>query len=127
MPSYLTTYTTGLLLVALGALLEAFGQLCFKKSATHNMHGTHPWGVIKGSVQNHWMITGVVCFLVEAVLFTLALTKLPLNIAFPAGSLAFVFVALLSLALLKERVGRYRWIGIAMILAGVALVSVRIP
>jgi drug/metabolite transporter (DMT)-like permease len=73
------------------------------------------------------MVTGLACFLVEAVVFTLALTKLPLSIAFPAGSMAFVFVALLSLLLLKEKVGKRRWFGIAMILCGVALVTVRIP
>jgi drug/metabolite transporter (DMT)-like permease len=127
MTHLLTDHTFGLLLVASGAVLEATGQICLKLSANRNHHGTHPWGVIKASLQNHWMVCGVLCFLTQALLFTLALTKLPLSIAFPAGSMAFVFVALLSLLLLRERVGAYRWLGIALIFAGVVLVSVRVP
>lgn len=123
----MSNYTFGLLLVLLGVFLEALGQLCFKLSAHHNEHGVHPWGVIRGSLQNHWMITGTACFLAEAAIWTIALTKLPLSIAFPAGSVSFVFVALLSFLLLKERVGKRKWAGIALILTGVVLVSLRIP
>jgi drug/metabolite transporter (DMT)-like permease len=123
----MSDYTTGLGLVLLAVFLEAMGQICFKKSANHNQHGAHPWGVIRASVQNHWMVSGAACFVTEAAIWTIALTKLPLSIAFPAGSMAFVFVALLSGLLLKEKVGRQRWLGIGLILLGVVLVSVRIP
>lgn len=123
----MSTYTFGLLLVAVAVFLESLGQICFKLSARHNEHGTHPLGVIRASLQNHWMICGVACFLAEAGVWTMALTKLPLSVAFPFGSIAFVFVALLSFLILKEKVGRQRWMGIALILAGVVLVSVRIP
>ena len=61
--------------------------------------------MIRGSIQNHWMICGTTCFITEAAVWTIALTKLPLSIAFPSGSISFVFVALLSFLLLKERVG----------------------
>lgn len=123
----MSQYTYGLLLILVAMMLEATGQLCFKKCAHHNNHGTHPLGVIKSSLQNHWMICGVGCFFVDAAIWTIALTKLPLSIAFPAGSVCFVFVALLSAMFLKEQVGRQRWIGIGLILAGVILVSLRIP
>ena len=123
----MSQYMFGLLLVLGGVFLESLGQICFKLSAHHNDHGVHPWGVIRGSIQNHWMICGVACFLTEAVLWTIALTKLPLSIAFPAGSISFVFVAILSFLFLKERVGRQKWIGITLILLGVVLVSLRIP
>lgn len=123
----MSQHAFGLLLVMTAVLLEALGQLCFKHSANQNRHGEHPFGVIRSAVQNHWMVCGIACFLTEAVVWTIALTKLPLSIAFPAGSLGFVFVALLSRAFLGERVGRLRWMGIALILAGVTLVSLRIP
>ena len=123
----MTHYTFGLLLVLFCALCEALGQVCFKLSALHSRHGVDPWGVIRGSIQNHWMLCGTACFLTEAAIWTIALTKLPLSIAFPVGSVSFVFVALLSFLLLKERVNKRKWAGIALILAGVVLVSVRIP
>lgn len=123
----MSQHMMGLLLVMVAVLMEASGQLCFKLSAHHNDHGTHPIGVIRGSIQNHWMISGVVCFLAEALIWTIVLTKLPLSIAFPSGSIAFVFVAILSFVFLKEKVGKQRWMGIALILMGVLLVSLRIP
>ncbi len=123
----MSNYTLGLLLVAVAVFLEALGQICFKLSANNSRHGADLLGVIRGSLQNHWMVTGVSCFLVEAGIWTIALTKLPLSIAFPAGSVSFVFVALLSFLLLKERVGKRKWAGITLILIGVILVSLRIP
>lgn len=123
----MSEHTFGLLLVTLAVFLESLGQICFKLSAHHNHHGTHPAGVIRAAVQNHWMISGVACFLTEAGVWTIALTKLPLSIAFPFGSISFIFVAILSFLLLKERVCRQRWMGIALILLGVILVSLRIP
>lgn len=121
----MSQYTFGLLLVFAAVFMEALGQTCFKFSANANTHGAHPVGVIRSAFSNHWTITGIACFLTETVLWTIALKKLPLNVAFPAGSICFVFVAILSFLLLKERVGRQRWFGIALILAGVALVSVQ--
>ncbi len=121
----MSQYTIGLLLVFAAVFLEALGQTCFKFSANANVHGAHPVGVIRSAFSNHWTITGVACFLTEAILWTLALKELPVNVAFPAGSVCFVFVAILSFLLLKERVGKQRWFGIALILAGVALVSIK--
>ena len=123
----MTQYTLGLLLVLICVVFEALGQICFKVSAIRSRHGVDPLGVIRGSIQNYWMLCGVTCFLAEAAIWTIALTKLPLSIAFPAGSVSFVFVALLSFLILKERINKRKWVGIALILAGVALVSVRIP
>ena len=117
-------YVMGLLLVGIAVLLEALGQLCFKMSAARNQHGAHPLGVLRSALTHHWVITGVACFLTEAALWTLALKALPLSVAFPAGSICFVFVALLSLLLLREKVGRLRWLGISLILAGVLLVTI---
>lgn len=121
----MSQYIQGLLLVFTAVFMEALGQTCFKFSANANTHGAHPAGVIRSAFSNHWTITGIACFLTEAVLWTVALNKLPLSVAFPAGSVCFVFVAILSFLLLKERVGKQRWMGIALILAGVALVSIQ--
>lgn len=121
----MSQYTLGLILVFCSAFMEALGQTCFKFSANANTHGAHPAGVIRSAFSNHWTITGIACFLIETTVWTIALKKLPLNVAFPAGSICFVFVAILSYLLLKERVGKRRWFGITLILVGVALVSIQ--
>jgi drug/metabolite transporter (DMT)-like permease len=119
--------TLGLALVCGAMMLESFGQICFKKTADRSVHGVDPLALLRHAWKHYWLFLGIACFLIEAMVWTLALRKLPISIAFPAGSICFVFVALLSRAFLREKVGAVRWGGIALILAGVLLVSVRIP
>lgn len=119
--------TVGLMLVAVSMMLEAFGQICFKHTADRSVHGVDPVALLRHGWKQCWLFLGIACFVVEAFVWTLALSKLPISIAFPAGSICFVFVAVFSLVFLKEKVGRTRWAGIALILAGVLLVSLRIP
>ena len=69
------------------------------------------------------LILGIACLSSDIVFWTLALRWLPLSIAYPAGSLSFVGVALLSWAVLKESLGKRRWVGVAMILCGIALIA----
>jgi len=119
--------TIGLCFVGAAMLLESFGQICFKHTADRSHEGVHPLALLRHAWKHYWLFLGIGCFAVEAFVWTLALSKLPISIAFPAGSVCFVFVALLSRMFLREKVGAVRWGGIALILAGVVLVSVRIP
>jgi len=70
-----------------------------------------------------WVVLGVAAYALEILLYTLALGRLAVSVAFPLGSLCFVGVALLSRLLLGEAVGRARWLGIGLILAGVVLLT----
>jgi multidrug transporter EmrE-like cation transporter len=47
------------------------------------------------------------------------------SIAFPAGSLCFVVVAVFSRIVFHEQVDFMRWIGITLILGGVTLVGLK--
>jgi multidrug transporter EmrE-like cation transporter len=70
-----------------------------------------------------WIAGGVLAYVAEVALYTLALGRLRVGIAFPLGSLCFVGVAVLSRVFLGEAVGPRRISGIALILAGVALLT----
>ena len=119
--------TIGLLLVGGAMALEALGQLCFKHTANRSVHGVDPVALMLHGWKHHWLYVGIACFVIEAFVWTLALSKLPISVAYPAGSICFVFVALFSRLILKEHVERIRWYGIGLILAGVALVMIQIP
>jgi undecaprenyl phosphate-alpha-L-ara4N flippase subunit ArnE len=75
---------------------------------------------------NHWLQVGISAFLIEAVFWTWTLYLVPLNIAFPMGSLCFAGVAVGAAYFLHEPISRIRWLGIAMILLGVVLLGVRL-
>ena len=113
----------GLSFVLASVLLEACGQTAFKQAVELNPLGMRPFALLRGLWRNHLILAGIACFILEAILWTLALRHLPISIAFPAGSMVFVFVALLSHMLLHEQISINRWIGIALILGGVILIG----
>ncbi len=106
----MTGQAAGILLVVLASAIEGFAQLCLKRSAAAADSGAR------------WMALGIVLFIVEAVLYTGALQSLDISIAYPLGALSFVSVVLFSRWLLREAIDRYRWIGLALIVLGAALV-----
>lgn len=113
----------GLVLVTLAVLFEAVGQLAFKHGAESAHAETSKWGPFRGLWRNRSVALGILCFITQAIFWTMALRLLDVGIAFPASSLGFVFVALLSRVWLQEQVGLERWVGLGLILVGVVLVG----
>ena len=70
-----------------------------------------------------WIGLGVVAYGTEIALYTLALTKIDVTIAFACGSLSFVAVAVLSRVWLKEKISLVRGLGLFLILCGVVLMG----
>jgi len=113
----------GLTFVATAVLFEAVGQLAFKYGAERAHAEGSKWGPFRHLWRNRSVALGIICFVAQAVLWTMALRLLDVSIAFPASSLCFVFVALLSKFWLQEQVGFERWIGLGFILSGVVLMG----
>lgn len=113
----------GLVLVTLAVLFEAVGQLAFKHGAESAHADTSKWGPFRGLWRNRSVALGILCFITQAIFWTMAIRLLDISIAFPASSLGFVFVALLSRVWLQEQVGLERWVGLGFILGGVVLVG----
>ena len=109
--------------VLIAVLFEAFGQLALKHGA--DSAASQGGGLAHvGRLWRHRVVVfGIGCFVVEAILWTMALRLLDVSVAFPAGRLCFVFVALLAQFYLQERVGQQRWIGVSLILGGVMLIG----
>jgi undecaprenyl phosphate-alpha-L-ara4N flippase subunit ArnE len=113
----------GLTFVTIAVLFEAAGQLAFKYGAESAHADVSKWGPFRRLWRNRSVAVGIVCFVAQTVLWTMALRLLDVSIAFPASSLSFVFVALLSKFWLQEQVGLERWIGLGFILGGVVLIG----
>jgi drug/metabolite transporter (DMT)-like permease len=119
----MTERILGLSFVLASVLLEAIWQTIFKQAAELSAPGTRPLVLLRGLWRNQRILAGITCFILDAILWTLALRHLPISIAFPAGSMVFVFVALFSVRFLHERISINRWIGITLIIGGVILVG----
>jgi multidrug transporter EmrE-like cation transporter len=117
--------TIGMVCVLASSIIEAIGQLAFKRAA----NGSGSSGVLTGLhtiIRSPWWIGfGVFCFLAEGTLFSVALRLLDVSVAFPAGSLTFVAIVLLARLWLGEAVGPRRWAGVTLIVMGTALLGIR--
>jgi len=107
----MTATTIGVLLVILCGIIEGIAQVFFKRSA------------LAPDGKQLWIGAGVALFILQALIYTGALQFVEVSTAFPIGSIAFVVVAILSQRFLKERVTGTRWIGIVLIIVGVALLA----
>lgn len=66
---------------------------------------------------------GLLFYVLAASLWLVVLSRVPLSLAYPMVAVGYVFVVLLSWALLGETVPPLRWLGLAVICTGVILIG----
>ncbi len=113
----------GLCYVTLAMLFEALGQLSFKIGADRANSQQGAVNFLHYVWRQRVVALGIAFFAVETVLWTMALRLLDVSLAFPAGSVSFVFIVVLSRLWLQEQIDPERWLGICLILGGVILVG----
>jgi multidrug transporter EmrE-like cation transporter len=72
---------------------------------------------------NPLLLVGYSLYGVSTVLLVLALRRGQLSILYPIISLTYVWVALLSMLIFKETLNAYKAIGLAVVVAGVAVLG----
>ena len=125
----MTTKLAGILILIAAMAVESFAQMSLKVGSAggpgilSEPYRTHFGGRGAGRSAAAWVVLGIVAYVLEIFLYTLALQRLDVSVAFPLGSLCFVGVALLSKIFLGEDVGGTRWLGVCCILAGCAFMT----
>ncbi len=114
-----------LLLITVG--LNVAGQLLMKQgmSQVGAIHGN--LAVIAESVLraflNPYVIGGVGAYGLSSIFWLILLSRVDLSYAYPALSLGYVLITLVSAFLLGEDVSNMRWLSVAVICVGVILLS----
>lgn len=115
--NYLIMITSILLAVA-GQLLMKRGMMAF---------GTFPVSQLLFNLipmfMNPYVFFGFACFGLSSIFWLVVLSRLPLSLVYPMVSVAYVLVAFVSFIWFKENVSMIRWLGIAIIIVGVFLIS----
>jgi drug/metabolite transporter (DMT)-like permease len=101
----------GIALVALSTLFDGGSQICMKKAAS------------KTRASALWVAGAVIFSIVEAVIYTFALRRLSVGIAFAVSGLSFVVVTILARWILGEHVSLARWVGVVLIVTGASMVA----
>jgi drug/metabolite transporter (DMT)-like permease len=80
-------------------------------------------GALITALATPWVFAGVLLLLVFFASYLTALSWADLTYVLPASSLAYVAIAFLSRFWLHEQISLSRWLGIALITAGVGFVT----
>jgi uncharacterized membrane protein len=78
---------------------------------------------LPGLLTNLPLMSGFVLYGLSALLLVIALKDGELSLLYPVIALTYVWVAILSLVVIHEQINAWKWFGIALIVAGVAVIG----
>lgn len=106
-----------LILVLIGTVVASFGSMYMKKGAKN-----FNFNLLK-QLKNKNLILGIILFVVGALFYVYALSMERLSILYPTTSLTYIWVALISLKFLGEKMNKHKWFGIFLIILGIIMVG----
>ena len=107
-----------IILVLVGTVLGAFGALYIKI-------GSNDFSLnIKKIIKNQKLILGFVFYALSSVFYVIALKGGDLSVLYPIVSIGYVWVCLLSVWFLKEKMNKFKWLGIITIIIGITLIGI---
>jgi len=104
-------------LVLFCALLGGFGQLFFKLGSKDISADITSW------LFNWKLIVGIALYATSTILFIIALKFSNLSIAYPIIATSYIWVTLFSISFLGEKFPAIKWLGIILIIGGVAIIT----
>jgi undecaprenyl phosphate-alpha-L-ara4N flippase subunit ArnE len=107
-------------LVLVVSLLSGLGQVA-QKVAVERWRG-HPVSLWR-KLTSPWLMLGLASLGAGLLLWLLVLQQLEVGIAYPMLSLNFVWITLAAHRLFREHIDGRHWVGVALIMAGIVLLS----
>ncbi len=117
-------YANPWLQVAISTLSVTISELFLKRGAMSTVHLSQQWawtGLTGLASPLVWL--GIIFVILSFIAWLYALKHLPLSVAFPASQAVHVLIPLSSWLVLGEQITTVRWCGIALVLAGLAVVA----
>ena len=114
-------------LVLTGVLLNAAAQLLLKAGTNRigefafSMDNVLPIGARIASSPP--ILAGLACYVVSVVVWILALSRVPVSVAYPLLSIGYIVNAVAAWWLFGETLGAQKMVGIGFIVVGVFLVA----
>jgi multidrug transporter EmrE-like cation transporter len=122
------TRITAFLFVFATILFTVIGQILIKWQAMQSGSFPADWHgrmiFFFHLVLNRWIILGLLSAVVAAFSWIIAMTRLPLSVAYPIVALTYPLVFILGWLLFDETLSYWRIFGIILIILGVAVIGV---
>lgn len=117
-----------LALILLAILIAVSGQISLKYGVAQigridAAAVGQPLQLVLKVALNLWVIVGLGLYALGAAVWIVVLSRVDLSFAYPMLGLSYVMVVLVSVLFLHEHVPAIRWVGVLLIVAGVALVG----
>jgi len=103
-------------LVVFATFIGSVGSVYLKKAAKYFKFS------FKG-IFNFNLIFGIFMYFLATLIFIAALRKGNLNVLYPITSVSYIWVSLLSVRFLKEKMNYLKWGGISLIILGVIAIT----
>lgn len=104
-------------LVISATLVGAFGPILLKKASAKRL------SKLSSLATNYPLFGGVALYAVGTLLFIPALKGGDLSVLYPFIALTYIWVSLLSVKFLGEKMNKWKWAGIALIIVGVSFIG----
>jgi drug/metabolite transporter (DMT)-like permease len=114
------TLAMGLILVSV--ILGSVGQIVLKTGMESAPQVTSGWA-LASAFKSPIVLAGLGCYVVATFAWLTVLQRVPVSFAYPMISLNYIFVTLLAKYVRGETVPSLRYLGLALILAGVAVIA----
>lgn len=114
-------------LILIGVVLNAFAQLVLKKAmvsvGVFSFQSNELVRALSAAAFNPYLLIGLASYLLSFVVWMLVLSRVDVGVAYPCLSIGYVLALLGSWAFLGEPLSMGRALGIALIIAGVVVVT----
>jgi drug/metabolite transporter (DMT)-like permease len=111
------TKLTSVLLVVIGCVTSGYAGILLKKGADKLKFSP------KALIRNKPLIFGLSIYAIGTCVYIYALRGAELSLIYPLVSTTYIWVAIFSQKILGEKMNKYKWAGIGLILAGVSLIG----
>lgn len=111
-------------LLVINVFIMASGQLLFKRSAdfiNQNPNLTFPMNYMT----NIWFYAAVILFGVSTLVWTQVLTKVPLSVAYPIVSFAYILTVAGAYFIFREKITPTDIMGVILIMTGITLTALK--
>jgi len=116
-------------LIVLTSICDTISQICLKTTINSlgDFSSRHLKNVLRFILKlilkpKAWL--ALIFSTLSLIIWLLVLSKADLNFAFSVDSMHYIFIAIGSSLLLKEKVGGMRWLGTLSIVVGIILVTI---
>lgn len=113
----MNNYIIAIALTVFSTIIGSFGTLLLKKGSVKVTKN------LSSFFYNKLLIFGALLYVGAVVFYIIGLKWVNVTVLYPITSTAYIWITLLSIKFLKEKINTYKWLGIAFIIFGVVMIT----